>query len=786
MQNRIIETFHFALRPGRFLFLGTSESPDGTGDLFSVVDKTAHVYESRPVASRLMLSTSDHTTLVARPARHAERRDSEKISAGELHQRLLETYAPPSVVVTDEYNVVHLSESVGRYLQVGGGEPTRELVKMIRPELRADLRNALHQATRQGEIVRIRSHAFTGREGAQVLDITVHPVLRDSDPGRGYMLVTFDEHGTEAAGHAEGSAAVLATSKPTAPHLEEELSRVKQQLRGTVEQYETQVEEAKASNEELQAMNEELRSAAEELETSKEELQSVNEELSTVNQELKIKIEELGLTNDDFQNLINSSDIGTIFLDRDLRVKLSTPAANQIFNLLRMDVGRPLSHITSHLLYENLHQDVRQVLDHLQTIERQVQTRDGRWTLSRIRPYRTTDDRIDGVVITFQDITARRYVEERLRQGEERLRLLIDGAVDYTIFTMTTDGIIDSWNPGAERMFGYLAEEIVNQNVEILFTAEDRAAGVPAAELRTAYETGRAGDERFHVRKNGTRFYCSGATMRLGTTMGFAKIARDLSVQQQAAEALRVVQAEFESRVRERTDRLEAEVQARDAAHLHVTALLRRIVTAQEDERARIARDLHDQLGQQVTALRLHLQRHREQANGAVETDIERAMQLADQLDGSLDLLSWELRPAVLDDLGLAAALPRFVEEWSTHHDIPAEYRSDRFAAGQLGRDAEVVFYRVAQEALNNVLKHAHASRVDVMLESRDSSVVLVVEDDGVGFDGGDKTNRDTGVGIVGMQERASLIGATLQIESRPGEGTSVYLRCATSGASEV
>jgi len=157
-------------------------------------------------------------------------------------------------------------------------------------------------------------------------------------------------------------------------------------------------------------------------------------------------------------------------------------------------------------------------------------------------------------------------------------------------------------------------------------------------------------------------------------------------------------------------------------------------------------------------------------------------MQLADRLDASLDQLSWELRPTVLDDLGLAAALPLFVEEWSSHYDITAEYRSERFVAGDLGRDEEVAFYRVAQEALNNVLKHAHASRVDVMLETRDGSVLLVVEDDGVGFDGGDRTNRDKGVGLIGMRERASLIGATLQIESKPGEGTSVFLRCAKSG----
>src|SRR5688500_677861 len=182
-------------------------------------------------------------------------------------------------------------------------------------------------------------------------------------------------------------------AEPEAPQLAAELPRVKAQHPSTVEQYETQAEEAKAANEELQAMNEELRSAAEELETSKEELQSVNEELTTVNQELKDKLDELGLTNSDFRNLINSTNIGTIFLDRALRVKLSTPGAQEIFNLRPSDTGRPLSDLADRLLYESMHDDIHQVLERLVTIEREVETRDGRWFVMRIFPYRTLDDR---------------------------------------------------------------------------------------------------------------------------------------------------------------------------------------------------------------------------------------------------------------------------------------------------------------------------------------------------------------------------------------------------------
>src|SRR5262249_32496754 len=179
--------------------------------------------------------------------------------------------------------------------------------------------------------------------------------------------------GSVVSDHSEAAVMLNSPAEPLTIQLEEELARIRGQLRQTIEQYETQVEEAKAANEELQAMNEELRSAAEELETSKEELQSVNEELTTVNQELKVKIEELGLPNNDFQNFINATDIGTIFLDRAIRVKFSTPRARTVFNLLETDTGRPLTDITSRLQYEHLYKDVETVLDRLQTIEREVQ-----------------------------------------------------------------------------------------------------------------------------------------------------------------------------------------------------------------------------------------------------------------------------------------------------------------------------------------------------------------------------------------------------------------------------
>jgi PAS domain S-box-containing protein len=547
------------------------------------------------------------------------------------------------VIVTDEFALVHVSDRAARYLRIAPGEPTRDLIRLVAPELRADLRSALHQASRQRSSVQLRSLADTTSGEGGGVTITVRPVLQDNEPARGYFVIVFEEAG---AAPAETPVPLNLLAEPVNLQLEEELTRLRLQLRTTIEQYETQVEEVKASNEELQAMNEELWSATEELETSKEELQSVNEELITVNQELKIKIEELALTNNDFQNLINSTDIGTIFLDRTLRVKMSTPRVADVFNLLPADIGRPLSHITSRLHDDRMHDDVAHVLRHLVTVEREVETRDGRWFLMRVLPYRTTDDRIDGVVITFQDVTSRHTAEQQVQTSAD--------------------------------------------------------------------------------------------------------------LQQRIAE--------------------------HQLAEREIAGLLRKLVDNQEDQRARIARDLHDQLGQQLTALRLVLERHRGECTAATRT-LDEALAITRKIDGDVDFLTWELRPTLLEDLGLSIALSRYVEEWSKRFAVSVECQCLGLAPQDLTREAEVVFYRVAQEALNNAAKHAHATRVDIIIERRNDTVRLVIEDDGVGFEPA-AVDQSPGLGLVGMRERAALIGATLQVESRPGHGASIFLTAPIAAAS--
>jgi chemotaxis methyl-accepting protein methylase/PAS domain-containing protein len=419
-KDRVINTFHFALDPGGFLLLGSSESVDLASGLFSIYSREHHIFQSRRSGGRVYASTEPRATAALNKITASETGNPESdaaretLSMGNLHLQLLEQYAPPSLLVNEEYDLVHLSETAGQYLQMAGGNMTRNILRLIRPELRPELRTALYQATQRKTAVSTSGLEVDLGERKETIHILVRPVV-NMDNSQPYFLIIF--------GIATGKEQEVAriTDEPVTKHLEDELARLKTQLRFSNEQHEFQAEELKASNEELQAMNEELRSAAEELETNKEELQSINEELRTVNEELKLKIGETSLFANNLQNLINSTDIGTIFLDRGFRVALFTPAARNIFNLILSDYGRPITDITSRLTYSDLLKDAEAVLDKLTMVEKEVTTTDNQVYLMRLFPYRTTDDRINGIVVTFIDINTRKIAEEKLKETIEEL-----------------------------------------------------------------------------------------------------------------------------------------------------------------------------------------------------------------------------------------------------------------------------------------------------------------------------------------------------------------------------
>ena len=530
IQREILQMFHFALRAGGYLFLGTSESADACPELFTTVDKKNRIFRARTGAHTHRLPAMPRggyvrTVAMATPG---SARTLKKPSTVELYQRATERFSPPSIIVNNDADILYISQGAGRYLQHMAGEVSNNLLSLVSGDLRLELRTTIFQAQQSGQSARARP--LNHQRGVQhyQVQIEVHPFI-DVETELSCLYIVFSEQEIDAQNVSSDTA--LQSENQMLSNLDRELQRTKLQLQDVIEQAEVSSEELKASNEEMQAINEELRSASEELETSKEELQSINEELLTVNHELKIKVEETDQVNDYLSNLISSTDIATVFVDRELRIKWFTPRATDIFNMRAVDAGRPLMDITHRLRYEEMIEDTMKVFESLKGIEREIAGTDGRWYIVRVLPYRSNVDQIGGIVLTFIDITYRREAEQELRLSEERIRLVTESTHDYAIVVLNDEGFITDWNQGARHTFGYSREEAEGRHFRFIFTAEDQDASVPEQELATARSNGRSDDERWHVRKDGSRFYCSGEVTALASKgfRGFVKIARDMS-----------------------------------------------------------------------------------------------------------------------------------------------------------------------------------------------------------------------------------------------------------------
>ena len=407
LQNRVIPIFHFSLRPGGVLFLGSSENVTRHQKLFTPVDRKNRVFRRLDTATRILpefpLSARVRTPIAPDdpPASPSLRGAPLAGTVSRRAEAVAERYAPAYVVVDDQYEVLHFSGRTGRYLEPNPGTATLNLLNLVHRDLRLDLRSALHRGSTEGgriELPQIPLH----RDGqAFGVNIIVEPIGSRDD---GVLIALFQDAGPISENAAvEGDRLV---SDEHVQRLEGELRLTKERLQATIEELESTNEELKSSNEEYQSINEELQSANEELETSKEELQSVNEELQTVNGELAHRVSELARTNSDLKNLLESTQIATVFLDNDLRVRNFTPAATEVFHLLETDVGRPIDHVATRIAYPELQDDVRRVIKSLTAVERDVAAADGRHFVVRVLPYRSIDNFIAGAVVTFMDVTS--------------------------------------------------------------------------------------------------------------------------------------------------------------------------------------------------------------------------------------------------------------------------------------------------------------------------------------------------------------------------------------------
>jgi two-component system CheB/CheR fusion protein len=475
LQQRLIPLFHYALRPGGALFLGTSETIGEFGNLFATTDRTAKLYRRQedPYGVPYAHLWKARSWPAERGAGFESPRTGTdaKLPLRELTERALLEDGPVAALVDERGEVLYLHGHTGNYLEPAPGEMGTSIFKMAREGLQHDLTSALHKAVSTRErVVRTGVRVKTNGDVAQV-DLAVRP-LSQGAPSRGQALFLVVFQASLPQPLPVASSAVEGTSGETARFhaLEEELRTKDEYLHATQEEMQVANEELRSSNEELQSTNEELQSTNEELETSKEELQSMNEELTTVNGELQAKVTDLARVNNDMNNLLAGTGIGTLFVDHQLRIQRFTPAVTQFINVIHTDVGRPLAHIVSNLVgYDRLVTDIQAVLDTLAQRELEVRTGTGAWFLLRIRPYRTTKNVIEGAVITFTEVSALKNAQAVLRESETLRRLagVVRDATD-AITVQDLEGSILAWNPGAVRMYGWTEAEALKLNIRTL------------------------------------------------------------------------------------------------------------------------------------------------------------------------------------------------------------------------------------------------------------------------------------------------------------------------------
>ena len=471
LQEQVCGTFHYALNPGGYVFLGSSETGDNPPGLFRCLDRTARIYQSTAMPNekprlppRLLGPVRVREQVI-----HLGRAMNPTVALGEaaMHRRAIEQLAPPSMLVDESHRVIHLSENAGRFMLPSGGPLSGDAVDLVRPELRFELRSALNRVFEQRASTLSLAILVQFNGTPHRVHLHVRPTQETSPNEARSAVVMFIEG--EAA---DGSLASLdrQANDETDVRLRQELELTQARLRTVREESDAANEELRATNEELQSINEEYRSTSEELETSKEELQSINEELQTVNSELKLKFETISRAHSDLQNLMAATDIGTLFLDSSLRIKRFTDRITELFSVTPTDEGRSITDFAHQLEYSELVRDARAVLADLSPVRREVRSRNGRCYDMRLRPYRTVDDKIDGVVITFVDVTERLKVEEALRESERLLRQekrLVELSRDPIFIWDYDDGIVE-WNRGSEELYGFSREEALGKKKDQL------------------------------------------------------------------------------------------------------------------------------------------------------------------------------------------------------------------------------------------------------------------------------------------------------------------------------
>ena len=798
IQDNVFDIFHYALNQNGYLFLGSSESAESAEELFDPLDKANRIYRAKPwraefphVPSLPLTLRRVPRTILNRMPRSSLRFQAEELSSpvlNEQHRESLEKFGPPSILVNGDYHILHLSETAGRYVLPPKGPITNELLKIIRPELQMELRSALFQSFEKDRTIISKpiSVQFNGHAHKVVFSVLPRKATAEgqNDREKLALVVFLEAELPEEPGALQTQTEEVhdqAHSNAMIAQLEAEIRQLREQLQATIEEFDNSNEEMKAGNEELQSINEEYRSATEELEISKEELQSVNEELQTVNQELKSKLEEISRAHSDMENLMASSAVATLFLDRELQIQRFTPSMSDIFNIMSSDRGRPIGHLTHRLKYTELVQDAQQVLRELVPVEREVVADNEDWFLIRHRPYRTMEDRIDGVVITFVNITDIKQAQESLRgltqTLEERVLQRTEELNEANKKLTQTRDLFESFfdaNPIPTSISRLEDGVFINVNeayLQYFDLKHDNVIGHTSSELNLPIDLKLRGGLIARLKKER-----SIRNIEMETRLSSGELKSILAsiqiVRLEDTDALMLAFTDI-------TDRVSNERLLRTAA----TSLS----STEQLERQRISQILHDDLQQNIFAVKMQLSflsEAVEKGNAeAAKVDFHQLDTWLAEAIATTRQLSVDLSPPILRGEGLTEALHWVASQMKTQYGLNVTVESHDVQA-IFHDDVRMVVFQAMRELLFNVVKHSGTLEATVSLEKMDDRVNITISDSGNGFSV-DDLKQQVPSGLRKLRDRLFLVGANLTIESKPGNGTQATIEAPLADSME-
>jgi two-component system CheB/CheR fusion protein len=759
-QNRLVELFHYTLRPGGCLILGPSEDIGKNAELFKVVDKKRRVYAKKPVVGRqpyelipARLPWARYDALQQRHTAALAAAPSEVWAAADRLQ--MDKYSPASVIVNEQLEILQIRGHVGMFLEPAHGLPTRSLAKMARPGLEAAIPNLVRRANKTNAAARQEGLRLQTAGRTQRAAVEVTPFAASRNSKERYFLVAFellDEAKKLAKTGRRGKPETAARRARRLANLEQDLSDTQASLLAAGEALDANAAELVAALEELQSGNEELQSMNEELQTSKEELQSANEELTTLNEELENRNHELSQALGNLNNLVDSVRLPILIVAGNLRIRLYNPAAARVLNIVSTDVGRPLGEIKTRLNVAELEPLINHVMRTLQPHDEEVQDLEGRWYAMRIRPYQSLENQIDGAVITWTDVSALRDSLSTTATSHENLASIV-ATVREPLLVLDPAFKVQMANTGFYELFGVTPGETTGRP---LFELGDGQWDLP--ELR---------------RLLGEVLPLSNQFQGLEIDRNFPNIGRRTML----LNARRVPAAQpQDERILLAIEDVTAVRQLTEMEQLRL--LSGRLETVREEERTRLSREIHDELGGMLTGLKMQLFQLRSGLSEAQAPQAELILAMSRQIDTEMDFVrrtAASLRPHLLDDMGLVAAMEWQLAEFQKQSDVAVSFRSN-VEDLILPSESQTAAFRIFQEALTNVARHAQASAVEVTLEARADNLQLVLHDNGRGIPPEALVGKES-LGLVGMRERAQQLGGFMDIRSTPGEGTTIGVR---------